>query len=298
MRGENISIEGTAFRIFGDYFIKRNAKYNSLRNELMKARLFVPVEKWLSKALLYSIIAAAGAAVGFILMRGIIALMLVSAAAFSVELLDFVLSIVFAAIAFFVTFLSFYMLPRIKAWERKRKIDALLPYSIGYISSMASIGVLPYEIFKKLSAAEDTYGEVSKEAALVVRDVDMLGFDFITALKTLVVVTPSTNMRAFIQGAVTTALSGGEMGTYFVNTAKEYMSEKRKKYEDFIELLGLFAEFYVVGLVMAPLLLVVVLAMMSFLGSASLESLAAIVYLVIPFGSAAFIIFLGTLSEE
>lgn len=297
MRGENISIEGTAFRIFGNYFIKRKAKYNSLSDELMKARLFVPVEKWLSKALLYSIIAAVGAAVGFILMRGIIALMLGSAA-FSVEFLDFVLSIVFAVIAFFVTFLSFYMLPRIKAWERKGKIDASLPYSIGYISSMASIGVLPYEIFKRLATAEDTYGEVSKEAGLVVRDVEVLGFDFITALKALVAVTPSTNMRAFVQGAVTTALSGGEMGSYFISTAKEYMSERRKKYEDFIEMLGLFAEFYVVGLVMAPLLLVVVMAMMSFLGSASLESLAAIVYLFIPFGSAAFIIFLGTLSEE
>lgn len=292
-----MSVEGTAFRIFGNYFIKRKAKYNSLSDELMKARLFVPVEKWLSKALLYSIIAAVGAAVGFILMRGIIALMLGSAA-FSVEFLDFVLSIVFAVIAFFVTFLSFYMLPRIKAWERKGKIDASLPYSIGYISSMASIGVLPYEIFKRLATAEDTYGEVSKEAGLVVRDVEVLGFDFITALKALVAVTPSTNMRAFVQGAVTTALSGGEMGSYFISTAKEYMSERRKKYEDFIEMLGLFAEFYVVGLVMAPLLLVVVMAMMSFLGSASLESLAAIVYLFIPFGSAAFIIFLGTLSEE
>jgi flagellar protein FlaJ len=187
--------------------------------------------------------------------------------------------------------------PRIRAWERKGAIDQNLPYAIGYISAMASIGVYPFAIFKKLAKAEETYGEVSKEVQLLVRDVEYLGFDFITALKKLVATTPSIHMRAFLQGAVTTALSGGEMGSYFVRTAEEYMEERRKKYQDFIEMLSLFAEFYVIGLVASPLLLVVVLSIMAFLGGASLAGLAAIIYLIIPLGSAAFIFLIGSLSE-
>ena len=62
-------------------------------------------------------------------------------------------------------------------------------------------------------------------------------------------------------------------------------------------MLGFFAEFYVIGMVAAPLLLVVVLSIMVFLGGASLEGLAAIIYLVIPLGSAAFILLIGTLSD-
>lgn len=294
MSSVTIRMEELAFGLFGDYFRGRREKYAKLRESLQKAMIIVPVERWLSKAVFYSISAALGVVMGYLLMKSILSLLI---AELSIGLTDLVLCIVLAALSFFSTYVSFYMFPRIRAWERRGKIDLLLPYAIGYISAMASIGVIPYEVFKKLSASEETYGEVSKEAKRVVRDVELLGVDFNTALRTLAATTPSVHMRAFVQGAVTTALSGGEMGSYFVTTAKEYMEERRKKYEDFIDMLGLFAEFYVIGLVAAPLLLVVVLSIMSFLGGASLTSLAAIVYLIIPLGAAAFIFLIGTLSE-
>ncbi|MBK5191492.1 MAG: type II secretion system F family protein, partial [Methanosarcinales archaeon] len=199
--------------------------------------------------------------------------------------------------SFISVFSGFYFFPQIRAWERKGRIDRLLPYAIGYISSMASIGVIPYEIFKKLSEAGENYGEVSIEAKQIVRDVDLLGFDFMAALRNLVMVTPSKKMRAFIQGAITTALSGGEMGPYFINIAEEYMEERRKRYESLIESLGLVAEIYVTGLVAGPLLLMIVLSIMCFLGGAPLSILAAITYLIIPLGSAGIIIFIGTLWE-
>lgn len=127
------------------------------------------------------------------------------------------------------------------------------------------------------------------EAKQIVRDVELLGLDFITALRNLATVTASQQMRSFLQGAVTTALTGGEMGPYFINASKMYMEERRRNYGDFITMLGLFAEFYVVGLVAAPLLIMVVMAIMCFLGTASLSLLAAIGYIIIPLGSAGFI---------
>lgn len=290
----SLSIEDVAFDLFGDYFKSRRERFATLREDLLKARMFVPVESWLSEAAFYSIIATISVVVGYI----VLGLILSSMLNISVGSTYILLAAIIALTTFFSTFFGFYFLPRIRSWERKGKIDALLPYAIGYISSMASIGIIPYEIFKKLSGAEETYGEVSRETNLIVRDVELLGFDFITALRSLVATTPSANMRAFLEGAVTTALSGGDMGSYFINTAREYMEERRKKYEDFIETLGLFAELYVIGLVAAPLLLVVVLAIMVFLGGASLSALAAIIYLIIPLGSAAFIFLIGTLSES
>lgn len=288
-------MEELAFGLFGNFFRDRREKYAKLRESLQKAMIFVPVEKWLSKAVFYSIIAAFFVVMWYLLMKGILSLLIPE---LSIGLADFVLCIVFAAVSSSSTYVGFYMFPRIRAWERSGRIDMVLPYAIGYISAMASIGVIPYEIFKKLSTSEETYGEVSKDAKRVVRDVELLGADFITALKTLAARTPSVNMRAFVQGAVTTALSGGEMGSYFIAMAKEYMEDRRKRYEDFIGRLGLFAEFYVIGLVVAPLLLVVVFSIMTFLGGASPALLAAIVYLIIPLGSAAFIFLIGILSEE
>ena len=286
---------GIATSIFRGYFIKRRDKYEKLRDKLLSARIFVPVERWLSQAVFYSIIAAGVAVSIYILLRYLILSLL---AEFTLSEFDIALSLMLALLAFLGTYAGFRYYPSIKTWERKGKIDMNLPYAISYISAMASIGVYPFTIFKKLAGADETYGEVSRELKLLVRDVELLGFDFITALKKLVATTPSSNMRAFLQGAVTTTLSGGDMGSYFVSTAREYMGERRKRYQDFIQTLELFAEFYVIGAVAAPLLLVVVLSIMVFLGGASIEGLSAIIYFVIPLGSAAFIFLVGTVSSE
>lgn len=291
---ESVTREGLGSELFRGFFQARREKYTKLRETLLRARIFVPVERWLSRAVFYSLIAAASAAALYIFLKFLILSLI---AEFSLDPNELMLTSLVAVGTFGASYLGFSVYPRIRAWERKGAIDRNLPYAIGYISAMASIGVYPFAIFKKLAKAEETYGEVSKEVQLLVRDVDFLGFDFITALKRLVATTPSIHMRAFLQGAVTTALSGGEMGSYFVRTAEEYMEERRKKYQDYIELLSLFAEFYVIGLVASPLLLVVVLSIMAFLGGASLAGLAAIIYLVIPLGSAAFIILIGSLSE-
>lgn len=286
---------GIATSIFRGYFIKRRDKYEKLRDKLLSARIFVPVERWLSQAVFYSIIAAGVAVSIYILLRYLILSLL---AEFTLSEFDIALSLMLALLAFLGTYAGFRYYPSIKTWERKGKIDMNLPYAISYISAMASIGVYPFTIFKKLAGADETYGEVSRELKLLVRDVELLGFDFITALKKLVATTPSSNMRAFLQGAVTTTLSGGDMGSYFVSTAREYMGERRKRYQAFIQTLELFAEFYVIGAVAAPLLLVVVLSIMVFLGGASIEGLSAIIYFVIPLGSAAFIFLVGTVSSE
>jgi flagellar protein FlaJ len=121
----------------------------------------------------------------------------------------------------------------------------------------------------------------------------LLGFDFITALRNLVAVTPSQKMKVFLQGAITTTLSGGELDTYFISTAEEYLEERRRNYADIISLLGILAEFYVTGLVAAPILMLVMLSVMFFLGSGDILILAIIVYGLIPFGSAGFIVLVG-----
>jgi len=291
----NISIEGLAFRMFGNYFMHHKAKFASLSEELIKARLYTTMEKWLSKAALYAIIATSCVVAVYIILRLILSPVLDLGPFGWIDAVFIIAGILVSSVA---TFFSYYLYPKILAWERGGKIDKSLPYAIGYVSAMASVGVIPYVIFKKLSEAEETYEEMSREVMLLVRDVEVLGFDFMTALKKLAALTPSANMRTFLQGAITTALSGGEMGDYFVSAAREYLGQRRAAYESLIETLGLFAEVYVIGIVVAPLLLVVVLSIMCYLGSASLEVLAVIVYFVIPLGTGMFILLIGMVCED
>jgi flagellar protein FlaJ len=297
-----------ALALFGGYYRERRTRFSFLTNDLVKARMYITIERLLSLATLYSLILSSvcvtmGMAVSallfnyvpiwrFIFARNIVKTDILGLAA------DFGL-IVFAALACCLAlFLLFILYPRVKGWERKGKIDGHLPYAICWMSFMATTGVIPYLIFRKLAETEEFFGEISQEARLVVKDVELLGFDFVSALRNLASATPSTHLRTFIQGAITNALSGGEMGTYFVSKAREAMEENRKQFTEFIATLGLISEVYIIGLVAAPLLVIVMFAAMMMLGGTSPMILMVIIYGFIPLGSMLFLLLTDALTPE
>jgi flagellar protein FlaJ len=297
-----------ALALFGGYYRENRTRFSFLTNDLAKARMYITVERLLSLATLYSLILSSvcvtmGLAVSALLFNYVPIWRFVFARDIAITdilglVADFCL-IVFVALACCLgLFLLFILYPRVKGWERKGKIDGHLPYAISWMSFMATTGVVPYLIFRKLAETEEFFGETSQEAKLVVKDVELLGFDFISALRNLASATPSTQLRTFIQGAVTNALSGGEMGTYFISRAREAMEENRKKFIEFIATLGLISEVYIVGLVAAPLLIIVMFAAMMMLGGASPLILMFIIYGYIPVGSMLFLLLTDVLTPE
>lgn len=297
-----------ALVLFGDYWRKNRPAFPLLTGDLTKARLYISVDKWLSIATLYAlmlsffglILAFVAAALFFdhVLIWGALVKPVLSDADLLRLGTDLGLIILAVLSCFLFVFLGFALYPQVRAWERKRKIDGHLPYAIGWMASMASVGVSPYMIFKKLSEAEQFFGEVSNEAKLLVRDVEVLGFDFVSGLRSLAANTPSTHMRTFIQGTVTSALSGGEMGTYFISKGRESMAENRKRFADFITGLGLISEVYIAVLVAAPLFVIVMFTAMMMLRGASPMILMAIIYGFIPLGSLLLLLLTDALTPE
>jgi len=297
-----------ALALFGGYYRERRTRFSFLSNDLIKARTYVTVERLLSTATLYSLVLSSvcvtlGLAVAALLFnympiwRFVFARDMVETDMLGL-VADFVLIIFVVLTCFMAMFLLFILYPRVRGWERKKGIDGHLPYAICWMSFMATTGVIPYMIFKKLAETEEFFGEVSQEAKLVVKDVELLGFDFISALRNLASATPSTHLRTFIQGAMTNALSGGEMGTYFISKAREAMEENRKSFTEFIEALSLISELYIIGLVAAPLLVIIMFTAMMLMGGANPMILMAIVYLIIPVGSMMFVLLTDILTPE
>ena len=123
---------------------------------------------------------------------------------------------------------------------------------------MASAGVTPTEIFKSLSKQE-IYSEIMEEAAWIYRDVELLGLDILTAIKTNIDRTPSERFKEFLQGMVVTVTSGGSLKTYFMHKADQYMWENRQTQKQLLETLGIMAESYVTAAVAGVLLLLIVI---------------------------------------
>lgn len=190
---------------------------------------------------------------------------------------------------FIGVFFGILLAPSIKASERKKNIEMNLPYAINYIAAMASANVHPLIIFKGL-AKQKIYGEVQKEAAWIIRDVEILGKDLITALRLAIERSPSSKFQEFLQGIITTSVSGGELKPYFISKSAGYMKDNHMDQKKRLETLGILAETFVTVVVAAPLFLLVMISVFTLTeAGASTTILYMIIFLMIPVSQAGFI---------
>ncbi|MDI6916269.1 MAG: type II secretion system F family protein [Thermoplasmatales archaeon] len=280
-------------KIFGGItknFTKKNYK---LKDNLAKARIEMLPEAYMAYAWMNTIIGAvAGFVVGVIIRE--ILIMLLSGGFFgklAVSSLLYIINIaIFAPIIFpaliacaiYSLFLTF---PSSKAKTRKKDIDNHLPYAANFITAMAAAHATPQAIFKSLGKQGETYGEVSREAAWIYRDMTALGCDLITAIKRAIERSPSEKFQEFLQGIIGTLTAGGQLKNYLSGRAEFYMRENRREQRDLIESIGVLAESYIVVGVAMPLFLIIMLVVMSWVGGMAALStimLSLVVLLILP----------------
>jgi archaeal flagellar protein FlaJ len=106
------------------------------------------------------------------------------------------------------------------------------------------------------------YGEMAAEANLIYRDTKLFSKDLVSALQAAGRRSPSQQLEEFLQGAVSTITSGGDLKTYLLAKAEQFAQENRREQKAFLESLGVMAESYVVVAAAAPLFLLVILSVM------------------------------------
>jgi flagellar protein FlaJ len=244
-----------SYKLLGRFGEKKANQH--LQEALQSAHMQIRAGAYLSYILLSTIIVLL---VSLIIM---ISLVFLVSPIFNI-MLDVRLIVFFLLIPLFISALAYIILlsiPKNRAKTRKKKIDINLAYAINFISAMSSAGVTPTEIFKSLSK-QQIYSEVKEEAEWIYRDVSLLGFDIITAIKKNIVRTPSQKFKEFLQGMVVTVSSGGSLKTYFMNKADQYLWENRNQQKQLMETLGIMAESYVTAAVAGILLLLIVIPLM------------------------------------
>lgn len=302
--------ERFCFSLVGRRMKAKREKYIDLRNDLKSARMKASFEVYASTALMTSLIS------------GIIAALLLGMVTYIFRLPDMIVyhgqvpeslfflsdyslligTLIAAVVAFTViagiVYLVFMFYPAMVAGNRKRNIDATLPYAINYITAMSSAGIPPAEIFRQL-ANSTMYGESAAEARYVTREIDMFGKDLIEALRITAMSTPSERMKEFFQGAIGSVGSGSNLTVYFRTKSEQYALENRQEQKLFLETLSLIAESYVTAMVAGPLFLIILQSIMSVLGGESQPLfLYIIIYLMIPFGSVLFVILISSMTPE
>ena len=228
-------------------------KLKPLEKAIKESMMPIPFEVYVSSMVFFSMLAAIGGAV-----IGIIVALFVEV---QPVILEFLLP-VGAAVGFgAMTFGMLQTIPAFRVKTRSSKLIEEIPHFIGYMSTLATSGLSLEGIFKAI-AREDSDEEMVKDSQLIVRNLDIMGMDLITAVTDLIHRTPTGPYSELLEGAIITAQSGGDLKEYFNATAKVQLEEKKMLMARTTESLGAVAEIYTILLIVFPLLAVIMLSIM------------------------------------
>ncbi|MFW6153183.1 MAG: type II secretion system F family protein [Halobacteriota archaeon] len=318
IRGARKSTLRKEFGYIRTYFKSRPENHYTLQRKLNQARYGTTYDIYLTRTVWYALGAALlGAILGLIIgyavaqagwlaglsspfgtpSGGIARDVVLFLAANKVAIGGGVITLVLAAMSGMTAWYGRYYYPYTVVDSRRRNINITLPHVIVYMYALSFGGMDFVEVLKRTSRTQNIYGEVANEFDMIIKDTELFGSDLYTALRNARNLTPSDNMERFFDDMLSVLDSGGDMTDFLHGESRKYMDEAVREQESFLDTLETLSEVFVVGFVAAPLFLIVMLLMMSFLGSNTLPMLYVIIYAVLPLGMFGFLVLIATLSE-
>lgn len=267
---------------------KFSRQFSSLKKLFIESNLNVLFEIFVGKMILAAIVAFAVSVVSsFILFTTIMDMPLV---------FTMVASILTGLVVSGFSMLAFYSYPFHIISSRRTSIEANMPFAINHMAAISGSGVPPFVIFKLLSTTKE-YGEVAKESERVVKNIDILGMDIVSALRNVADRTTSKDFKQFLYGFVSNVETGGDLRKYLENSGKDAMFDYKIKREKYMKTLSTYADIYTAVLIAAPLFFISILSVMSLLGGTigglDIPSVMRLgVYILIPVLNIAFLMFL------
>jgi flagellar protein FlaJ len=242
-----------SYKLLNDHVKFMYPKLGSLEKSIKQAMMPIPFEVYVSSMIFFSMIAGV---CGIIM--GLVASQFINIQPASVGLL---LPLIMGLMLSGMTFGVLQIIPAFRVKNRASKLSEEIPHFIGYMSTLATSGLSLEGIFKAI-AKEETNEDIVKDARFIVRNIDILGMDLITAIKDLIHRTPVGSYSELLDGAIITVSTGGDLKQYFNATAKVQLEEKKMLLQKTTESLGSVAEIYTILLIVFPLLAVIMLSIM------------------------------------
>jgi pilus assembly protein TadC len=282
-----------AYRYLGQRVQRTLPYFKDLGFTMQRAGLKISLQSYVSMTLLLS---GFSFVMSFAITSSI--LIIVRAVAWLALVFAFGIGILFGVLVFSVL----YFMPSLLAATRRKRMELELPYVASHMSILAAAGIPPTRMFKLLEDSKTT-PEVASDSNEIVRDVEVLGKDIMTALETERDRSPSRVFGDVLEGLVATIRSGGNMKNYLLDATHTIMDLRRIAAKQLIESLGVFAETYISLMIVFPLLIIVMFSVMALigggLGGVSVTMMMSLVtYAIIPVCGAAVVVMLDSMLVE
>lgn len=300
-----------AHLIFGGEVRKHKDRFYNLQKQLRQAHMAQSYEVYASVAYLVSMIVGfVGALIGVLISFLVLGMINKSGNFTNVHMPDTLtwitpftdIIIIFlgmslmAVFGYYVTFTVIMVLPSINASDRKSRINKQIPYAVTFMYALSKGGMDIIGILRSLNEAESTYGEVSREIGLIIRDMDYFGSDLRTAIINCVGQTPSDMLQDLLTNLLSVIDSGGDVTIYLNNKTDQYLQRLMQDQKAFLEMLGLIAESYVTAFVAGPLFIIIMSSVMTIMNGGSPTLLYVIIYGMLPLGSIMFVVLISMLA--
>jgi len=176
-----------------------------------------------------------------------------------------VLSLLVTVIFTLLALLAALYYPLYRRYSLSVSIESRLPYTLAYFAALASSGMGLEGILERVAEVEESPA-TRRELELLLTEVRLLGVDMLTALERRARMSPSVVLSLFLTGLRDAYIAAGDLYEYSAFVARRLLELKRQELRRVLNSVALVAEAYVTLMVAAPLIFIVMLALISMLG--------------------------------
>ena len=250
-----------------DFIVYKTNTYSKIANFFMEDLSFKLAKKYpdqydqLSKEItLANIKVLSKTYLSILLFSTIIAFPIITALVFIFTIKIFI-SLLAGIAGLLLTFLIIYKYPAFEKSNREKMIKNELVFALIHMSAVASSGTQPVKIFKLLLDSNE-YKYLKPEFERIINYITIFGYNLTTSLKAVAASSPSAEFREFLYGMATTIETGGGIQQYLQSKVDDHLVKYRLEQEKYLEVIATFSEIYTGILIAAPLLFIVLLAIL------------------------------------
>ncbi len=157
-----------------------------------------------------------------------------------------------------LTFAVLYYYPGSEKNSIEKRIDQELPFAVIHMSAVSGSGIEPSAIFKIIAMSKE-YPFLRKEIRKVMNQINLYGYDLVTALTNSAKTTPSSKLAELFTGLGTTINSGGSLQNFFEKRSETLLLNYRLEREKFIKIAEAFMDIYISVVIAAPMIIMILL---------------------------------------
>ena len=261
-----VQIANRFFSNSANYLVKKNL-FQKLEKDLMQSNMQFIIENYVASIIFTMLLSFIG---GFF----VFVFLLFFNVSTTMPFLSFVTESIFTRalkiswilIALPIVSLIFmYVYPSMEKKSYQYKINQEIPFATIHMSSIAGSMIDPTQIFYIIISTNE-YPFLQKEFTKLINEINLHGYDLITALRRVALSSPSAKLADLFNGLATTINSGGDLAQFFNRRAQSLLFDYKIEQEKHTRAAETFMDIYISIVIAAPMILMILMMIMKISG--------------------------------